>query len=448
MKSFLTCSFAVLLAIVLAAAAGAQFNRDYSHDPKTLVDRFSTDVSVALADGTFVTVGTVFGEDGDRDAIITRVRDNGDVIWSRTYGDPKIDEVALGLCLSHDGEDVLVTGTTLGDLWILRVATLNGDVVWSQRYGTEPYFEVGHVILAFEDSVGADYFAVGMVYDDPRRVVYLVRVDDSGAPVYKLRYDTADDAFDQPTGVLPRVGEIWITGLRTQTGYPPSLFVLPVRTSMGLNQPMAFYPHPDGSVADRLPALAPASDQGALAAYTAQVGGAYRIAALRLDRSMNPLWEQHYWGTGPELPPGPFQEASWGIGVEPFSDGFVIGTAHTDRSIAGLLTIDVSGIPFWLYHYKDYGFTDSSVGPGDSVARLASDGQGYLLKNQLVRGFSLTWTDPFGLGHAPCDVEPEVKDTSAKIKRINISYQPTSWGFDDPHPIDPEDLEVGESECP
>lgn len=443
MKNFTTKIVVALIAgaCVLAATANAQFNRDFHNGPDTHVERYSTDVSVRLGDGSFVTIGTVRNPAGDLDALVSRVDANGAQMWTRTYGHAGVDEVALGLCLSNNGFDVILTGTARSQLWITRLETAMGDVVWSRTYGEPSFLETGYVVAPFN---GFGYFAAGVLVDGPSRVPYLVFVDETGAPIYQRRYDGPVGAHDQPTALLALQNEIVMVGLHRQPGAPRSLFVLPIAATSGVNPDMIIYEHTeDDVIADRLPAIEP-TPNGFLTAYTVFQDDRPRIAALALDLNYNWIWERHYQGIGGELPP---QDDSWGLSIDLAGNFFAIGTAHTNRSVAGLLLIDNVGNPQLLRHYFDGGFLDPAggVNAGDTAARMATDSEGYLLKNQLEDGFSLTRANL--AANAPCPDDPEILSFSGIIEQTDEPYLATAWGVVHHYPLPHNDIGWDESDC-
>ncbi len=89
------------------------------------------------SDGGYVVVGAS-GEMGDVDAYLIKTDSNGDTIWTRTYGGSSVDE-AFAVQQTSDGGYVMA-GFTMSfavgqeDAWIIKTDQ-NGDTIWTATYG-------------------------------------------------------------------------------------------------------------------------------------------------------------------------------------------------------------------------------------------------------------------------------------------------------------------------
>ncbi|MAO10977.1 MAG: hypothetical protein CMC07_08875 [Flavobacteriaceae bacterium] len=110
-------------------------------------------VSIVLADdGNYVILGSTKSTDGDitdkttsdEDYWLLKVKPNGDIVWSKTYGGPE-DDTASSLEKTSDG-GYIASGYSRGaggdvsnnegfhDFWIVKF-TASGDLQWEKSYG-------------------------------------------------------------------------------------------------------------------------------------------------------------------------------------------------------------------------------------------------------------------------------------------------------------------------
>ena len=103
-------------------------------------------------DGNYVILGSTKSTDGDitdkttsdEDYWLLKVKPNGDIVWSKTYGGPE-DDTASSLEKTSDG-GYIVSGYSRGaggdvsnnegfhDFWIVKF-TASGDLQWEKSYG-------------------------------------------------------------------------------------------------------------------------------------------------------------------------------------------------------------------------------------------------------------------------------------------------------------------------
>jgi hypothetical protein len=90
-------------------------------------------------DGGFIIAGLTMTYDiGEGDYWLIRMDENGDTLWTRTYGGPEYDE-PYHLMIAADA-GYLVLGQTMSfgaggnDMWLLKTDA-NGDSLWSRTYG-------------------------------------------------------------------------------------------------------------------------------------------------------------------------------------------------------------------------------------------------------------------------------------------------------------------------
>jgi len=98
-------------------------------------------ISIRKASPGFILSGTtVFSGGGGKNAWLVRIDDEGDTIWTKTYGGSQ-EDVAYGVNITSDGGYILtgyVDGTgawTAGDMWFIKTDD-EGDTLWTKRYGS------------------------------------------------------------------------------------------------------------------------------------------------------------------------------------------------------------------------------------------------------------------------------------------------------------------------
>jgi hypothetical protein len=139
--------------------------------------------SATLAENGDLVIAAEAEEPGrrDRDAYVIRVTDDGETRWTLKVDAPG-DQRVYHIARTEDGAFV-VTGTTgadpraARDVYAVRVDG-DGNVVWTRTYGEEPD-DVGHGVLALD---GGDVLVTG--YGGTRSNggtdVYLLRIDSDG----------------------------------------------------------------------------------------------------------------------------------------------------------------------------------------------------------------------------------------------------------------------------
>ena len=148
-----------------------------------------------LSDEGFI-VGTSYGVSWpeDYDVYLIRTDENGDTLWTRTYGGPKRD-MGYSVQQTKDGGFIIVGYTaSFGaggyDVYLIRTDE-NGDTLWTRTYGGEDD-DIGYSVQQTKDGgfiiVGktASFGAGG--YD-----VYLIKTDGNGDTLWTKTYGGEGD---------------------------------------------------------------------------------------------------------------------------------------------------------------------------------------------------------------------------------------------------------------
>jgi len=140
-------------------------------------------------DGGYIVTGEVFG-----DVVLIKTDETGDSLWTKTYGGNDLD-VGNSVHQTTDGGYIIV-GTTYSfgigedDIWLIKTDE-NGDTLWSKTYGGntgEEGYSVqqtnggGYIIVGYTDSFGAGK-------DD----IWLIKTDANGDTLWTRTYGGSDD---------------------------------------------------------------------------------------------------------------------------------------------------------------------------------------------------------------------------------------------------------------
>jgi len=142
-------------------------------------------------DGGYIVVGTRFmGAPREYDLWLLKTDSLGDTLWTRTYG--KADWINdEGLCVREatDG-GYIITGYTVTfiteseDLWLIRVDE-NGDTLWTRTWGGD-YLDGG---VCLEETSEGDYIIVGYRdYDYYRSDIWLLKTSSEGDTLWTRTY--------------------------------------------------------------------------------------------------------------------------------------------------------------------------------------------------------------------------------------------------------------------
>ena len=151
---------------------------------------FCYDIQPAV-DGGYILAGRTssFGA-GNSEFWMVRVNDDGDSLWSRTFGTPYSDE-CLAVCCTPDGGFALagsVSAAPAGnrDFWLIKTDA-NGDSLWSRACGGSHYDECYAMVPAADGGflLGGYTCSFGSASpEDPH--AWLLKVDSNGDSLWSL----------------------------------------------------------------------------------------------------------------------------------------------------------------------------------------------------------------------------------------------------------------------
>ena len=150
------------------------------------------------------------------DIYLVKIQENGDTLWTRTYGGPETDYIHSMQSTSDDGYIVLAHTLSYGkgslDFYLLKLDE-NGDTLWTRTYGGTGSDWGGFV----QQTADGGYILAGDTYsfDDPDGDAYLIKTDGSGDTLWTRSYGGTE--YDRAFHVLQMPDDGYLLTCRTQS---------------------------------------------------------------------------------------------------------------------------------------------------------------------------------------------------------------------------------------
>jgi hypothetical protein len=149
-------------------------------------------------DGYIVCGGTrSSGTGGSIDFLLLKIDNNGNILWTKTYGSPN-DDYGESIQVTSDGGYILAgcTGTFANsyDAYLIKTDSI-GNLIWSKTYGganwdfgysVKQTFDGGYIISGMTQSFGMG-----------GRDVYVIRTDANGNALWTKTFGTVGDDLSQ-----------------------------------------------------------------------------------------------------------------------------------------------------------------------------------------------------------------------------------------------------------
>jgi hypothetical protein len=303
------------------------------------------------ADGGYILVGSTssFGA-GSLDVYLVRTDDDGDTLWTRTYGG-LADDVAYAVRQTADGGFVIVgytesvEGGRPAQAFLLRTDRI-GDTVWTRCYGLTGDDKFRSVVECAEG-----FAAAGYVHTPGRTGAdfWLVRLSRDGDTLWTRTYGV--DRLDEKALALERTADngFILAGSVEIGGSDHAAFV--VRTD-GSGDTVWTRTYDAGVGWDETRCVSIAADGGfVLAGYTESVGaGEADMWLLRLDQLGDTIWTRTFGGT----------EYDYGYSAMEAEGGFVcVGNTYSygaGQNDFYLVATDSAGDTLWTRTYGGGGY--------------------------------------------------------------------------------------------
>ncbi|MBU1653088.1 T9SS type A sorting domain-containing protein [bacterium] len=248
-------------------------------------------------DGGYIFTGLRTVPGNEDDVLIIRVDANGETLWERTYGGP-LDDCGRQVQQTSDGNFAVTAwtdsyGPGLRSGYLLKLDD-NGDMLWTKTYGGTGYNNTwsgiqtsdgGYALTGFSDCSGTQ-----------RDMIYLVKTDATGDTLWTQRYGSVQ--LDYGTRIYQTVDEGFIIA-----GYTSSFGVglidgILIKTDGDGNQEwMQTY---GGNSYDKIRDVIQTSDGGYMfVGETASFSvGSYDYWIVKTDAVGDTLWSRTFGGYG------------------------------------------------------------------------------------------------------------------------------------------------------
>jgi len=300
---------------------------------------------------------------GNRDVYLIRTDANGDTLWTKTYGGDSLD-VGYSVQQTTDG-GFIITGYTESygagsyDVYLIRTDE-NGDTLWTRTFGGSSA-DVGYSVQQVTDG-GFIIAGYTRSYGAGGSDVYLIKTDENGDTLWTKTYGGSHDDKGYSVQQTTDDGFI-ITGYTKSYGAGNSDVYL-IRTNE--NGDTLWTRTYGGNSIDVGYSVQQTTDGGfIIAGYTRSYGaGSYDVYLIKTDENGNTLWTRTFGGDSIDV----------GYSVQQVTDsGFIIAGYTRSYGAGGsdvyLIKTDENGDTLWT---KTYG--GDSIDIGNSVQQTTDGG--------------------------------------------------------------------------
>lgn len=306
-------------------------------------------------DGGYIIAGMTnsFGA-GDNDVYLVKTNQQGDTLWTRTFGGADRD-FGAGVKQTIDGGYIIIGATKsfnngIDDLYLIKTDH-NGDTLWTKVYGGL-WGDVGISII--QDKEG-NYIATGytMSFDPGNADVWILKFTEFGDTLWTRRVGGSQVEYGMSIKQSKNEGYI-ITGYTQSFGLNHDVYLIRLDTSGDT----IWTNHYGGQGSDYGEDVIELDDGGfIIAGYTTSYSiglNRYDCYLVRVNLNGDTLWTRHYGGE--------FDDKAYAI--ELFEDGFVLaGYTHnfgTTERDAYIIKTNFNGDTVWTKTigglYNDWGF--------------------------------------------------------------------------------------------
>ncbi len=181
------------------------FNNSYTVDHQT----YSSQSSMVIdKDGSTVTAHTIreYTNSPVYDARVVKVDDQGNVLWSKQFGLPDVDDRVNGICQTDD-DGYIVVGVrddkNLGyGSWVYRLDN-NGNLIWSRWY-SDPDLFISEAFLAIRTFENQENYIIVGTANYPRHI-YAIKINANGDQIWSNQYydpNLVNSKYDYVTSIV------------------------------------------------------------------------------------------------------------------------------------------------------------------------------------------------------------------------------------------------------
>ena len=249
-------------------------------------------------DGGFIITGETTYTINSRDIYLIKTDENGDTLWTRTFGGQE-PNYGNSVQQTFDGGYIVVGGKDFlsnnADLYVIKTDN-TGDILWSQFYGGS-YGDMGNSIKQTSDS---GYIITGytdLSTSDNWWDVYLIKTDENGDTVWTRTY--GGEYKDEGYSVQQTFdGGFIITGYKWVENKQNDVYIL--KTDM--NGDTLWTRTYGGTGDDRGYSVQQTTDNGYIITGSINLSSTwnkYGIYLLKTDSNGDTLWTKIYNEHGP-----------------------------------------------------------------------------------------------------------------------------------------------------
>ena len=265
------------------------------------------------SDGGFVVAGKTasFGSGYD-DVFIVKLSSDGQILWERVYGGESYDEARSIKALPDGGYIVAGRTKSFGagyyDVYVLRLDE-NGDTLWTRTFGgdnndeaycVEPTDDGGYVVAGKTASIGS-----------PGSNVLLLKISSSGVGEWMEAYGNIN--WDEGYSVAQTEDEGFLVAGKTLSSETGSFDIYLVRTDSEGDSLWARTIGESGD--DEAWCLRSIGEGNYILTGASRAGEDFQVVLYRLDSAGNTVWSRDYGG--------PLDDGGFSV-VETADGGFII----------------------------------------------------------------------------------------------------------------------------
>jgi len=282
---------------------------------------------------------------GGKDVYIVKTDENGDTIWSKTYGGA-VNDAAYSIRETSDSGFVICGttysyGTGNGDIYLIRTDS-TGDTLWTKTYGGTGG-DLGAAVRQIDDN---GFIIIGTTgsYGEGYSSIYVVRTDANGNSLWTATYGGTKADIGRTVEIMPDGGFIFGGASASFSSFYYDMYI--IRTdSLGDTAWTGVY---GGSGDEQVYSITRAADGNyLLAGETDSFGaGQYDIYLVKITPFGDTLWTRTYGGSGSDFGRQVFQEENL--------DYIIIGETYS-FSLGGsdIYMVKIKGESTPVYEYPD-----------------------------------------------------------------------------------------------
>ena len=238
---------------------------------------------------------------GSSDVYLIKTDENGNLLWTRTYGGALNDEAYSIQHTSDNGYIIAGHTRSFGggawyDVYLIRTDE-NGDTFWTKTYGDAgDYYDGAYSVQETDDNgfIVAGW-TVTPLGQDYHWDVYLIKTDENGDTLWTKKYGGSDD--DKGYSVQQTYDGGYIIAGHTESFGAGNRDIYLIRTDA--NGDTLWTRTYGGTNQDGSSSVLQTSDEGfVIAGYTKSFGsGGYDVYVVKTDENGNILWTKTYGGS-------------------------------------------------------------------------------------------------------------------------------------------------------